>query len=249
MVDYETFKNPPITEAIVDIRVEFGSEFNSDHLQKICAEIKEQYPIVENKNIFQTTVQIASTGNSPSSSTIEPHGFFCYSADKTTIIQNRIDGFTFNKLKPYENWEKIKNESKSKWDIYSKITQPVKILRIALRYINQIEIPLPIRDFKDYFKTTPEIAPTLPQALSQFYMQLVIPDNEDTGATAIINQTFKYIASDKKLFYIFDIDAQKNLNITVECFDVIWNEFEKLRKFKNRIFHESLTNEAKELFR
>jgi uncharacterized protein (TIGR04255 family) len=248
MSDYETFKNPPITEAIIDIRVELGTDFEYALLKDICNEIHESYPEVIEQKKVQSTIQIAPTGRSESPNKVEHQGFFCYSHDKKKIIQNRIDGFTFNKLKPYENWEKLKDESMSMWQIYSKIAKPVKITRIALRYINNIGLPLPIKDFKDYFKTTPDIAPTLPQSLSQFFMQLVVPDDE-TGAEVMINQTMKSSVENNKLSYLFDIDAQKNLNITQEYFETIWDEFERLRKLKNKIFIESLTEKAKELFR
>ena len=71
-------------------------------------------------------------------------------------------------------------------DIQVEPARPNRLKRLALRYINRIEIPLPIRDFKDYLLTIPEIAPGLPQALSNFIMRLVIP-NPEMEATAVIN--------------------------------------------------------------
>ena len=56
---------------------------------------------------------------------------------------------------------------------------------MALRYINRINIPLPFTDFKQYLRTTPEIARELPQGLSTFLMRLVIPmDHFESIVTA-----------------------------------------------------------------
>lgn len=132
------------------------------------------------------------------------------------------------------------------WNTYVQTVKPIKAVRIALRYINRIMIPLPIDSFKEYILTTPEIAPDLPQGLSQFFMRLIIPDSE-INAIAVITQTMEE-PKGGYLPYIFDIDVFKE-----QAYDVagteMWNDFEKLRMFKNGIFFKSTTDKAKELFK
>ena len=67
---------------------------------------------------------------------------------------------------------------------------PKKVIRLGLRYINRIEIPLPMRDFKDYILTVPEIAPGVPQGLERFFMRLVIPSDE-AQAVAVVTQSME----------------------------------------------------------
>ena len=121
------------------------------------------------------------------------------------------------------------------------------ITRLGLRYINRIEIPLPFLDFKEYILTTPEIAPGLPQAMTNFFMRMEIPD-QNRDALIILTQTIEPVTEDKKLPLIFDIDV-----IRAGMFDVkgegIWNNFEELRNLKNEVFFKSLTDKAKDLFR
>jgi len=131
--------------------------------------------------------------------------------------------------------------------LYMKIVQPKRVKRIALRYINRIEIPLPIRDFKDYILTIPEIAPPLPQALVHFFMQLMIP-NPEIEATAVINEVMEQATEQQTLPIIFDVDVFKIVNYT-DNYDALWKEFEQLRIFKNEIFFKSMTDKAKELFK
>ncbi len=117
---------------------------------------------------------------------------------------------------------------------------------MALRYINRIEIPLPIRDFKDYLLTIPQIAPNLPQALAHFIMRLVVP-NPEIGATAVINVVMDQSSSAKFQPIIFDIDVFKIMNHPGNS-EEIWQDFDQLRIFKNEIFFNSITDRAKELF-
>ena len=124
---------------------------------------------------------------------------------------------------------------------------PVQITRVALRYINRIEIPLPFRDFKDYILTTPEIAPGLPQGLARFFMQLAIPIAE-IPAVAIITETMEPVTETKRLPFILDIDVFREAAFDVEGKEA-WEMLEKLHDIKNDVFFNSITPKAKELFR
>ena len=163
------------------------------------------------------------------------------------MVQSRIDGFAFNKLKPYENWDLFRSEGRILWELYSEIVNPVKVIRIGLRYINRIEVPLPFKDFSEYLLTNPQIAPNLPQAVSHFFMRLEVP-NPDIEATAIITQTMDKPTTAQRLPLILDIDVFRITEYLGKA-ENMWEDFEKLRDFKNDIFFNSVTEKAKELFR
>ena len=107
-----------------------------------------------------------------------------------------------------------------------------------------------VEDFKRYVLTVPEIASDLPQGLSEFFMRLVIPE-ENKKCTAIVTSTMEPVVSsdgNETLPYILDIDVFKDVQIDGDS-DAIWDIFEDLRKFRNEIFFHSITERAKELFR
>ena len=149
-------------------------------------------------------------------------------------------------MKPYNSWKDFSEEAFELWDLYRKQTRPTKITRLALRYINNIEIPLPITNFKSYFKTIPEVAPELPQGFMGFLMRLIIP-NEDIGATGVITETIGPPTPSGKLPFILDIDVSKQSEYEKNI-DIIPEEMEKLRTYKNDIFFGSITEETRRLF-
>jgi uncharacterized protein (TIGR04255 family) len=170
------------------------------------------------------------------------------STDGRQVVQARLDGFTFSRLKPYDKWESLRDEARELWLQYVRFASPEAITRIALRYINRIEIPLPIRDFKEYILTTPEIAPDLPQGLDSFFMRLVIPDPKGQ-AVVIVTETVEPVdEANKRLPLIFDIDVFRAVAFNVRD-NVMWETFESLHDLKNEIFFKSITPKAKELFR
>lgn len=247
MSEYIVFPNAPITEALLDIRVQLPSEIDLDKLKTFYDPIKERFPQKQDRISVQAGFQISPEGPTTLPTSSKQDGYLFRSTTENKVVQARLDGFTFNKLKPYEKWESFRDEARNLWNSYFKLANPVKVTRIALRYINRIEIPLPINNFKEYILTTPEIAPDLPQGLSQFFMNIVIP-NHKIEATAIINQTMENSTPTQKLPYIFDIDVWKATNYEGNK-EEMWNEFEKLRIFKNDIFFKSITDKTKELFK
>ena len=247
---FTTFPDDPITEAILDIRVDLPNDVSLETLEKIYDrdDIKKRFPVKKTRESYAGKVELSPSGKiSAFPASGGPDGYFFQSPTEKKIVQVRLDGYTFNKLKPYKDWETLKSEAHELWDIYCQIVNPVNITRIALRYINRIEVPMPMKDFKEYIVTSPEIAPGLPQELSQFFMRLEVP-KPDIQATAIISQTMKPITEDYRLPLILDIDVISEINTESEK-EEIWNKLEQLREFKNEIFHKSTTEKAKELFK
>lgn len=248
MSDYTVFPNAPITEALLDIRVELPNEIDIKKLEVFHDHIRERFPEKKITGAFEVKVQLSPDGTPQSlPASGGPQGYLFRSPNENKIVQARLNGFTFNKLKPYEKWEFFRSEAYEFWNMYLQLFNPKKITRIALRYINRIEAPLPIKDLKEYILTNPEIAPKLPQSLSHFFMQIVI-QNPEIQATAIITQTMEKPAENKRLPLILDIDVFKE-TVYVDNKEEIWNDFEKLRIFKNEIFFNSITEKTKELFK
>lgn len=242
-----TFKNPPITEALLDIRVTLPSGFDINTLEEFTNKIRSEFPVKQVNTQWETSFQLKKGENPVVTAKDSTNGFLYKTNNNSKIVQARVDGFTFNKLKPYSDWARFSKEAKMLWELYVRIAKPVNITRVALRYINLIEIPLPIKDFKEYFLTGPEITPSLPQGLSEFFIRLVIPDQE-TNNTAIITETIDQgKLNEKTLPLIFDLDVFKIVDIAADD-KKLWEIFKSLREYKNKVFFNTFTDKAKKLF-
>ncbi len=242
---YPTLKNAPIQEALIDIRAKLPQDTKLTDLLQFHEQVREGFPNKRERVSFQGGFQVVDGKPVSMPSSGGADGYLFESPKENKIVQARLDGFTLNKLKPYENWRVFQAEARKLWNLYSSIAKPEKVVRIALRYINRIEIPLPIENFKDYIVTVPEIAPALPQGLSHFFMRLLIP-NEGIKATATVTETMELMNEGKTLAIIFDIDVWENTDYLADS-DAIWRDFNKLRVFKNQVFFESITDRTKEM--
>lgn len=250
METFETFPRAPITEALLDIQASLPSTTDAPKLATFQEAIKDRFP--EKRERFAWSQgfqwQIGKTPEiSPPSQMMD--GYLFVSANKTKIVQARLNGFTFNKLRPYESWEKFNEEARELWERYVALAAPANITRIGLRYLNRIEIPLPIADFRHYCLLFPEIPADIPQGLSEFFLRFVAPDG-GTGATGVVTLTFEPPQGAARVLpLIMDIDVFYQFQLMPPNTGELWAKFAILRQLKNRIFFSSVPESARSLFR
>ena len=239
--------NAPITEAILDIRLKLPTNVKSSTFLSLHPQIAQRYPGKQERRRWEGQIVIAGSQAPKTKSTVgEVDGYLFRSADDKQIIQFRLDGFTFNRMRPYENWESFRDEARRLWNVYIEAVSPEQISRIALRYINHLLIPGPTVNFEDYLAAGPVVPEKLPQGVSSFLTRIVIYE-PDTKASAIITHALEKVIKPDIIPIILDLDVIKESPFEVN-YQQMWETFEKLRDFKNRIFFESVTEKALELF-
>lgn len=250
MTDYPTWKNPPILEATLDIRASLPASLGIAQLEDFSEGLEDRFPI----KLPMKTVQFGfeEHAGEPLAAQVpvsDTHGFRFQSDDGQKVVQVHRAGFTFSRVGNYDTWTNFSQEAHELWQRYLSVAEPETVQRLGLRYINRLPIPLddqPV-DFKDYIRTTPEIAPEVPQELLAFSMRLVIPSTDRTSLATLIQVMEPPVPGSGILPLIFDIDAFKQ-----EAFEprseTIWEAFESLREFKNQIFYKSITDKTKRLF-
>jgi uncharacterized protein (TIGR04255 family) len=207
--------------------------------------VRDQYPLKANRFLFEG--HFSAGDQLDATSTQRLLGFAFTSDDGKQILQTRLDGFTLSRLRPYTSWPELRTESKRLWDLYRDIAQPLKITRVAVRYVNQIDIPVQSFDYKDYFRTFPEISSDLPQGLLAFNMQLQLPQEEFRGLL-ILNQASLWPQKTPGIHsVILDLDAFKPLSEPISE-ESLWDLLETLRNCKNQFFEGSITDNTRRLF-
>lgn len=235
----------PITEALIDIRVELPEGTTVQNLEMVQTGMESAYPTKTHRNVAVIQAQVSRELTAAAASS-RPDGVLLVSGDRKQVFQARLDGFTFSRFAPYEDWDTFRSEARRLWDVYRRVAQPTRTTRLALRYINRLDLPLPVHDLKDYLRTVPEISSELPQELSGCFMQLRIDLNELHSclllSEAIIKPAKPGVAS-----MVLDIDIFRDDNVPADE-DAIWSFFEKLRHKKNEVFEACITAKARELF-
>lgn len=245
MAKQRYLRNAPIIEAIIDFRVKLPSGFNPEDFLSLSREVSDRYPKNEPRRIFTGAFGIKEDKpfiEKPEMKGIQ--GYIYKSEDERNIAQFRIDGFTFSRLDPYTEWESVLSEAKSLWEIYSSKSLPELISRIAVRYINRLDLPLPMQGFEKYLTAPPPIPESLPQETSQFLTKIVI---HEADITANIIQALTKSPKPEHIGVILDIDVYRADKLGIDESSV-WSEFARLREMKNRIFFGSITENVARLY-
>jgi len=183
----------------------------------------------------------------PAVSTSEQTGFLFKNAAQTFVVQAQRGGFTFSRLAPYKDWDDLIAGARVAWDKYVQVALPRCVTRIAVRTINQIQLPLPSGDLRDWIRIVPDMPSGLPQALSEMFLRFVVPVPEEQ-ATAIITQAFPVTSlTPERLTVILDIDVFRQARVAAD--DQVWAALNPLRRLKNNFFFECVTPQALELFK
>jgi uncharacterized protein (TIGR04255 family) len=240
----EHLRNAPIVEAVVDFRVLRRERASPDRFAGLHSVIGTQY----SQAILMQSVEAQFTLGQemvPSSSAVAAPIGWQYRAD-SMVAQFRVDGFTFSKLEPYTTWDEVFSEARRLWAVYVRLAEPAEVIRIAVRYINRLQIPVPAQ-IGDYLEAPPLVPPPISQQLRQFLCRFVIEDVR-RNASAVIVQASEPLIGPPAITLLIDIDAFKE-NLAIAPEDPRMPEmFLQLRDLKNEIFFASITERTAEMY-
>jgi len=196
----------------------------------------------EYRGLQATFGMIQGRGQPPVVQDLGLQGYVFKTSDEKTIAQFRVDGFTFNRLRPYTSWEELFPQALDLWYLYSRVSGPEVITRLAVRYVNRITLPAGAITFETYLRAAPVIPLELPQSISSFLTRVTISDPQ-TDIAAHVAQALEANTSEQHLIVILDIDAYKQSEFAIDD-PMIEGTLQQLRDFKNQIFFNSLTEET-----
>lgn len=171
--------------------------------------------------------------------------------DPGYVLQCRLGGFTLSRLSPYGEWGDLRQEAARLWAAFAPFLGNAAVNRIAVRYINELKLPLPLGDFAEFLMCPPVIPPALPQGLSGFLTRVIISDIEHS-CTAVVTQALEPTQPggnvQQNITVVLDIDVFRHGRIDLSDANTLWSGLDVLRDRKNAIFFEFLTEKTVEMY-
>jgi uncharacterized protein (TIGR04255 family) len=237
-------RNAPIVEAVIDFRVLRKEGASPDRFAALQSAIGSRYSQADLMQSVEAQFTINQEKGPISSAVAAPIGWRYRGG--SMVAQFRVDGFTFSKLDPYTTWEDVFSEALRLWAIYVRLAEPSEIVRIAVRYINRLQVPLPAR-ISDYLEAPPVLPLPIPQQLRQFLSRFAI-DDVTRNASAVIVQASEPLIGPPAIVLLIDIDAfMENLAVAPD-YPRLAEMFLQLRDLKNEIFFASITEKTAEIY-
>ena len=143
----------PIVEAVIEIRARAEVNWEERAVTDWLKPKLSDYPRVGSQNEFQHEVSFGP-GKQPEASQQDLgwKGLRFQSENQPHVVQFNRDGFSFSRLRPYDNWEQLRTEALRLWGIYADLARPTETQRIGLRFINRLALPVSETRFEDYIE-------------------------------------------------------------------------------------------------
>lgn len=240
------YKSAPITEAVVEIRVQPPATVDQTALQELAESLKADFPKQAPMQFLEMGIaqQPGPAFQQKFSQSII--GARLSRTDDLRVLQIRHDGFAYSHMAPYTDWATFRAEAQPLWKRYRKVCPEAKLTRCALRYINRIDIPETKIEPYDYFSLYVKVPEALPQQdVIGLTMNLQMPQ-QDLQCVANIGQALGEPVKPGHLSVILDIDI---FRLKIEEWDdeKAWEFLDKLRDRKNEIFEACITDRTREL--
>ncbi len=242
--EVQYLKNAPIREALFDIHVKMPDDTTIEKIEEFGQLIEDDYPGVSKRWLTKVRINPGSPPERDDESELIGYGFI--SKNKKQVLQVRRNGFTFSRLRPYETWGKLRDESKRLWNLFVDSLKPITIERVACRFINELTLEMPIK-LEEHITFSPLVIKGLPERLEKFLTRVVIP-NEELSAKTIITQSFDGVDQEGKGVLMLDIDVFKEGSFAAESEDV-WDILESFHDYKNQIFFGCITESTMEKYK
>lgn len=238
MADVRHLSRAPLTEAVVDIRVPPHSPSVREALEALADGLRDDYPIKSEQEQVGAHVEFALGEVVTEPIANRFHGFFCRSGDGLSIAQFRVDGFTYNRLRPYTSWDQLFPEAMRLWRLYCEAIPCEGVSRLGLRYINHLSIPSG-STLTDYVSLAPGTPSRLPGYVQEFLTRIVLYEADDDLAAAVTVVLEPTGAEEESV--LLDVDAFREMQSTADDQEVE-ETFRALHDFKNQIFFNSVTD-------
>jgi uncharacterized protein (TIGR04255 family) len=237
-----SYARPPITEAVIDIQ--FDDPLSGDQLRAVEKQLQRHFPSTE--PLQEIGITLTPAGPSVKRSAA---GFKFSAMDPADIVLVKPTAFANSRLAPYQGWAALVDRTRTTWSLYKKAVGYRRISRVATRYINRIDIPVDEDGsaiIENYVTIGVAFDNTNIGRKERFALQLQLGIS-DLSATCVVNATTTESPLVGHVAVIIDIDLFRTEGIPQRDKDM-WEYLEELRRRKNVIFEQSITERAREVF-
>jgi uncharacterized protein (TIGR04255 family) len=247
---FEHLPRAPIIEAVLDIRARADAGWEETFVSARLKAQVQDYPTVEPQSTVQAEFSVMP-GQIPFAQRrdIGWSGLVLKSGDGLQIAQFKRDGFTFSRLQPYEDWERLKAEALRLWRIHAALSKPMEIQRIGLRFINRIDLPLNETRFEDYIQPHPSPPRGLDLPFVGFLHAetLAVPGHPYAiNLVRTIQSPQPPLSNQFALIIDTDVSTIQPIEHQEDWFD---KGLDEMRWLKNKVFFGSMTEKAIQKFK
>lgn len=245
-------RNAPAQETIYTIRAICPVPADLDQVREpLRRALADQFPHAEDFNAFQTTIHHPATEAPVMNTEKRVMGFRFKSAGGGHVAHFMLDGLVVNWLKAeYRGFEASIAALARYWQLYMEHFQPVAVDHVALRYINQLHLPMEqgrsLR-LSDYIKNGPGLPKIAGLTFAGFQQYMELVKQPEGLRSRVMTATLN--AENGLLPLLFDYEAFASLDGSSRREPLaIWESFRKVHDWCDTFFNQTLTDRCRSHF-
>ncbi len=244
--------NAPAQETIYTIRTICPVPADLDRIREPLRQaLAGVFPQMEDFTAFQTTLQQPASDAPVVSTEKRAMGFRFKTANGGHVAHFMLDGLVVNWVKTeYKGYEKSIAALTRYWQIYMEHFQPIAVDHVALRYINQLQLPLEEKrglSFKDYIKNGPNLPGIKGLAFAGFQQYAELVKQPEGIRSRVMTATLNPVEG--RLPLLFDYEAFLSLQDQARREPLaLWSAFRRVHDWCGTFFNETLTARCHTLF-
>ena len=239
--------NPPIVEALVDFQASIPG--NPATFNTLADELRDDFPRKELKHQVEGKIEFKD------GKLVEPQivsssfvGVRVANKDETIFIHLQPDRFTLNNVKGYIGGDQLIDKALTRWKWLVERTKPEWVSRVALHYINRLDLPLKEGDeFEKYFQSPPSLPKGAPQAISEYLSHVVSQDAQRKAIAIVTQQLMRQHQKGKPITFKVALEVFRTGNFPVDV-TALRDILDSLRELKNETFFSLLTEETVRIY-
>src|SRR3989344_6831786 len=151
----KTYKNPPLLEAVCEFRFELSGKASTKQVSAFYEKIKGSFPVSKKGKVGSIELKVEPDKSSGKNQMTHKENFYefdqYFSQDEKYSVQLDSGRVSINRVKPYTSWTDFFPMIKLVYSSYIQSFSPTKVLRIGLRYVNEIILSSENFVIQDYF--------------------------------------------------------------------------------------------------
>lgn len=243
------YRNPPIHEAICEIRFAPGNEWNPVYPALFYERVKDKYsgkPREQKLVSVQPNPRETGPQRGSAMAVNEITRLQFVDQSNTKIIGIYPDVLSVSVLRPYKGWETFRPEIEGALKAYCEIAEPNGIRRIGVRYINQIFVAGDLPELLRCFVTPLMLLPNVDCKIHNFTArhEYVYGDEPIKIAVAFA----RMVAPEGTTGGLLDIDLVWEWPAEPLPLEQAMGKVDNLRDRERIAFEALITDHAREIF-
>jgi uncharacterized protein (TIGR04255 family) len=233
-------KEPPLVEVLYGLQAVTSPAVTKEHVRSLVDATMAKGYTIEDMNRVQVMVNAQADGRSVHEQDMEWGGCKAVSTDKKQVVHLMREGLFVSFLPPYLGFPECIEEVQRHWELYQRCFAPQQLVRIGIRYINVLKIPMvdgSVR-FDEFFKLLTFYPLEGPFQLHRFHHQFEVSELEFGLPARVIFTSTKETRDELEV--VLDIEAYEELARQPQDPE-IWDRFDRARHWAYKLFTNTLT--------